>query len=239
LYDERDLLSESNADPRAWYDMPHWDAHYDVATFRQLYFGEISHLDAAFGRLLRKLDALGLSDNTLLVFTSDHGEMAGAHGRFGKGVMFEESLHVPLIIRAPGQRQGRRTDQLAATIDLLPTLLDYAGMEMAVPTEGASLKAQVEGGDADHERIAFSEYRNFCASAQSWKLVTHGRTLEAAEFYNIIDDPYEQENRLDDPACLEARAHLREALRCWHKRVVAGDPLETSESEKAWHQGNT
>ncbi len=239
LYEERDLLSEANADPKAWYDMPHWDANYDAATFRHLYFGEISHLDAAFGRLLRKLDELGLRDDTLVVFTSDHGEMAGAHGLFGKGVMFEESLHVPLIIRAPGQTQGRKTDQLAATIDLLPTLLDYAGIEMAETAEGISLSAQIEGGDADNDRIAFSEYRSFCATSQSWKLVTQGRTLEAAKLYNIVDDPFEQVNRLDDPACSEAQARLSEALRRWHSAVVAANPLATSESEKAWQQVNT
>ena len=109
LYRGQDLLTEANADAAAWYDMPHWNADYDAATFRQLYFGEISQLDAAFGRLLSGLDELGLRENTLVLFTSDHGEMAGAHGLFGKGVMFEESLHVPLIARAPGQARGHRT----------------------------------------------------------------------------------------------------------------------------------
>ena len=239
MYDRKELLCERNADPTAWYDMPHWNADYDAATFRQLYFGEISHLDAAFGRLLKTLDELGLRDDTLVVFTSDHGEMAGARGLFGKGVMYEESLHVPLIIRAPGQTQGRRTDQLAATIDLLPTLLDYAGIEMAETAEGLSLRAQIEGGDADKDRIAISEYRNFCATTQRWKLVTRGRTIEAAELYNLVDDPYEQVNCLDDPTCLEAQARLSEALRRWHGKVFAGNPPATSESEKAWHQVNT
>ncbi|MCY3979091.1 MAG: sulfatase-like hydrolase/transferase, partial [Chloroflexi bacterium] len=239
MYDTKDLLDEPNADPTAWYDMPNWNADYDAATFRQLYFGEISHLDAAFCRLLRKLDELSLRDDTLVVFTSDHGEMAGARGIFGKGVMYEESLHVPLIIRAPGQTQGRRTDQFAATIDLLPTLLDYASIVKAETVEGISLRAQIEGGDTDRDRIAISEYRNFCATSQDWKLITAGRTLEAAELYNIVDDPYEQVNRLDDPACVEAQARLSEALRRWHGKVCAGNPLTTSESDKAWHQVNT
>ena len=239
MYDGLDLLSETNADPRAWYCVPHWNADYDAATFRQLYFGEISHLDASFGRLLRKLDELGLRDDTLVVFTSDHGEMAGAHGIFGKGVMFEESLHVPLIIRAPGQTQGRRTDQLAATIDLLPSLLDHAGIEMAETAEGISLRAQIEGGAADKDRIAISEYRNFCATTQRWKLVTQGRTLEGAELYNLVDDPYEQVNCLDDPACFEAQARLSEALRRWHCAIVGCDSSATKESEKAWNQVNT
>ena len=238
-YDSHELLTEPNADHCAWFRHEAWGADYDVARFRQLYFGEISHLDAAFGRMLSAIEQLGLMEDTLVVFTSDHGEMAGAHGAFGKGVMFQESLHVPLIIRAPGQTQGGRTDQLAATIDLLPTLLHYAGIEMAETAEGIPLKAQIENDDADKDRIAISEYRNFCASSQTWKLVTQGRTLEAAELYNIVDDPYEQVNCLDDPACFEPQARLSEALRRWHGKIVAGNPLATSESENAWHQVNT
>lgn len=220
IYSGQDLLSEANADPSAWYDMPHWKANYDAATFRQLYFGEISHFDAAFGRLLRQLDELGLRDDTLVLFTSDHGEMAGAQGVFGKGVMFEESLHVPLMAQAPGQSCGRRTGQLAATIDLMPTLLDYAGAVRGEGEEGISLRAQIEGDLADKERIAISEYGNFCATSQTWKLVTRGRTLEAAELYNIVDDPYEQINLIDDADCAGIRAKLQNQLKNWQERAV-------------------
>ena len=145
-YRERDLFREANADADAWYDMPQWNADYDAATFRQRYFGEISHLDAAFGRLLRGLDELNLRENTLVVFTSDHGEMAGAHGLFGKGVMFEEALHVPLIARAPAQATGRKSPQLAATLDLMPTLLDYAGVEAPNAAEGIRSERRSKAG---------------------------------------------------------------------------------------------
>ena len=223
-----DLLREANADALAWYDMPHWNAEYDVATFRQLYFGEISHLDAAFGRLLSRLEELDLSENTLVLFTSDHGEMAGAHGLFGKGLMYEESLHVPLVARAPGKARGRRTTQLAATIDLMPTLLDYAGLESKA-AEGISLRAQIEGGAADSDRIVISEFQDFCATTQTWKLVTDGRTIRPAALYHIGDDPYELDNRLHDPDCADIQATLQAALIHWHKRAVesvAANPIE-------------
>ena len=228
-YRKRNLFREANADAAAWYDMPNWNADYDAATFRQRYFGEISHLDAAFGRLLRGLDELKLRENTLVVFTSDHGEMAGAHGLFGKGVMFEESLHVPLIVRAPGQIAERRSSQLAATVDLMPTLLDYAGVYPQKATEGYSLRPQIERDDVINDRIAISEYQSFCATTQSWKLVTKDRTLLLAALYNIEDDPYELENRLHDPDCAGIRSALQSALTSWHNRVVAGvatAPLE-------------
>jgi len=221
LYRDRDLFPEANADAAAWYVMPHWNADYDAATFRRLYFGEISHLDAAFGRLLSGLDDLNLRENTLVVFTSDHGEMAGAHGLFGKGVMFEEALHVPLIARAPSQASGHRTSQLAATVDLMPTLLDYAGVDRPLTAEGISLRAQIEGGPADSDRTVISEFQNFCATSQTWKLVTENRTLSPAALYHIGDDPCEMVNRLSNPECAETQAALQAELRDWHKRVVA------------------
>ena len=174
LYAGRGLLLEDNADPAAWFRHEAWRADYGIERFRQLYFGEISHLDAAFGRLLAALDTNGLADNALIVFTSDHGEMAGAHGVFGKGLMYEESLHVPLIIKAPGQTRGSRTSTPAATIDLMPTLLDYAGCDGALPGEGMSLRSYMQGQAAQPERIVFSEYHDFCATNADWKLVSAG-----------------------------------------------------------------
>ena len=230
LYRDQDLFHEANADAAAWYEMPQWNAEYDAATFRRRYFGEISHLDAAFGRLLRGLDELKLRENTLVVFTSDHGEMAGAHGLFGKGVMFEESLCVPLIARAPGQATGRRTSQLAATVDLTPTLLDYAGIDPPSSAEGISLRPHIEGGVSDSARIAISEYQNFCASTLAWKLVTEGRTLKPAALYNIEDDPHELENRRNDADCADVQATLLAALSHWRARLFADSTSDSMAS---------
>ena len=222
MYAGRDLLDAPNVDRAAWYDMPQWNADYGVQRFRELYFGEISHLDAAVGRLLSKLDELGLRENTLVVFTSDHGEMAGAHGLFGKGVMYEEALHVPLLIRAPGQVVGRRIGMPAATVDLMPTLLDYAGGAPDDKAEGISLRPAIEGAAADEDRIVFSEYRDFCATTREWKLVTRRRTLEPAALYNIAEDPYELHNRRGDASCAKVQARLSQALTRWRERAVVG-----------------
>ena len=222
-YEDQDLPLEPNADASAWFKHEAWKADYDVQRFRQLYFGEISQLGAAFGRLLGELEALELRDNTVVVFTSDHGEMAGAHGRFGKGLMYEEALHVPLVIRGPGQSSGGRSKGPAATVDLAPTLLDYAGGDVDAAGDGMSLRAQVEGDAIESERIVFSEYRNFCATTDRWKLFTRGRNLEMAGLYNIADDPYELRNHVDDPACAEIQSRLTEELVRWRERVSGAD----------------
>ena len=226
LYAGADLLTEPNADRNAWYSMPGWKAEYDVVEFRQRYFGEISHLDSAFGRLLDGLESLGIGEETLVLFTSDHGEMAGAHGRFSKGVMAAESLHVPLLIRAPGMRHGRRIKTPASTLDLLPTLLDYAGAEADPSDEGLSLRTWMEGEVDDEARIVISEFDDFCAMDGRWKLITHGRTLEAAALYDMLDDPYELQNRVDCESAAGIKNTLLCQLRDWHGRVVpAAQPV--------------
>ena len=223
MYANCNLLPEPNADQNAWFKHEAWNADYAVGEFRQRYFGEISHLDAAFGRLLRGLDDLRLRDDTLLVFTSDHGEMAGAHGLFGKGVMYEEALHVPLVIRAPGQTSGHRTGACAATVDLLPTILDYADSAVDLPGDGISLRPCIESNIDALDRVVISEYCNLCATTQSWKLVTSDLRGELTALYNLREDPYELDNRLGDPACASIVNLLNDELRRWRHQITANN----------------
>lgn len=225
IYDGLDLATEPIADRAAWFKHEAWQADYDINRFRQLYFAEISQLDAAFGRILEEMERLGLYDNTLIVFTSDHGEMAGAHGIFGKGVMYEESLHVPLIINAPGQAEGTRRSMPVSTVDIMPTLLDYAGAQVESGFEGRSLRAALESQSVAQDRVVISEYHNFCASTERWKLVTDRRRLVADRLHDIVEDPFEQVNRLGEPACAEIQLELSQALARWHERVVAQSPV--------------
>ena len=246
-YENRGLLTEANAEREAWFKHEAWNADYDAQRFRELYFGEISQLDAAFGRLLRSMDRLGLRDNTVVVFTSDHGEMAGARGMFGKGVMYEEALNVPLIVRPPGQANGLRINTPVSTVDLMPTLLDYASCSADEQCEGSSLRPLIQGDASSADRVVISEYHDFCATSQRWKLITRGRTLEPAELYHLSADPYELSNRVGDPACADVQTQLMQALAAWHARpgLGSGPPIKQScipppsESEREWHPINT
>lgn len=223
LYTDADVLSEPNTDKDAYYNRPEWKADYDVETFRRLYFGEISQVDEAFGRLLATLDDLNLRENTLVIFTSDHGEMAGAQGIFGKGVMYEEALHIPLFVRHPQQTERHHTHFVASTVDFLPTILDYAGCDLPDTTEGVSLRAVIENTETQTDHVTFSEYHNFCVTTTQWKLFTEGRTLESAALYHIKEDPYEQHNRLNDPDCQEIQQHLILKLTEWYNEKIVGE----------------
>jgi len=110
------------------------------------YFGCITHLDRAFGRLLHVLEEESLADNTLVVFTSDHGEMLGIHGRWLKDIWYEESIGIPLLLRYPGKLPcGRREQGLIGLVDLFPTLFGLAGLAVPEGRHGRDYSQQLCG----------------------------------------------------------------------------------------------
>ena len=102
------------------------------------YWGLCSLVDRSIGRVLDALDECGLPDRTLVVFTSDHGDMMGAHQLLGKNLMFEEALRVPLLVGLPGQRAMRRVPAPVSHVDLLPTILDFLGAPTPRHVQGRS-----------------------------------------------------------------------------------------------------
>ncbi len=109
----------------------------DLQRIRALYYGMISEVDAQLGRIFQ---ALGSSDNTLIIFTSDHGEMMGDHFMLGKGGFYRQSYHIPLIIRRPGAVAGNRVSAFTSAADIFPTLLDQLDLEPEHAPDGASLQ---------------------------------------------------------------------------------------------------
>lgn len=109
------------------------------------YWGLCSLVDTHVGTILATLAECGLEENTIVVYTSDHGDMMGSHRLLAKCVMFEEAIRVPLLVRLPGQTAPRRIDAPVSQVDLVPTLLDWMGQPVPGHLEGQSLKSLVEG----------------------------------------------------------------------------------------------
>jgi arylsulfatase A-like enzyme len=122
------------------------------------YWGLCSLVDTHVGTILRSLEELGLADNTIVVFTSDHGDMMGSHRLLAKTVMFEEAVRVPLTIRLPGQRRQRRVAGPVSQVDLVPTLLDLMNAPLPTHLQGASRRTALESGDAAWGEDAFIEW---------------------------------------------------------------------------------
>jgi arylsulfatase A-like enzyme len=131
----------------------------DVARYRALHVGEIRGLDALVGDLLERIDRIGLADDTLVVLTSDHGDQFGEHGKLGHGAsLHNRILHVPLAFRWPGRIPVGESREPVQLVDVLPTVLELAGIQVPEAIDGRSLAASF-AGRGPSARAAFSEMR--------------------------------------------------------------------------------
>jgi len=196
------------------------------------YYGMIALIDHNVGRILTTLDELGLSDDTIVVFTSDHGEWLGDHGLVLKGPMFYEGLlRVGMIVKGPGVPAGKVVADPVSTVDLAATFADYAQVENAAARHSSSLRPLMEG-DARRD-FAYSEWKlgpARCGVALDLRAVrTQGAklTLEmesgAGELYLLDEDPHEMRNRFDDPAYKGLRSELTDMIRSRPQDIM--DPL--------------
>jgi arylsulfatase A-like enzyme len=127
-----------------------------LETFHQGYYAHIRAIDREFGRLLKALDETGQADNTIVIFTSDHGEMAGSHGRMYKNVPFEESVRVPFLVRYPGVTpKGKSSETLFSSIDIYPTLCGLAGIPVPAHCKGRDLSAAMRGQKVMDAEVVF------------------------------------------------------------------------------------
>ena len=110
-----------------------WGDYY--RTHVRNYYAMVSGVDAQFGRILAALDEQGLAENTIVLFTSDHGNCLGIHDRISKNNAYEESMRVPFLVRWPGRVEARQDGLLLSTVDIYPTLLDLMGLGGEVPAE--------------------------------------------------------------------------------------------------------
>lgn len=189
--------------------------------FTHAYYAAMSFMDAQVGKVLKAVDDLGLANDTIVIFTSDHGFLLGEHGQWQKQMLFEESARVPLMIRVPGNgNAGKRSPRTVEMLDIYPTLTDLAGLPRYARNEGLSLSrlladpedrswtkpalSQVNGGRSVRtERYRYTE----------WEGGKSGR-----ELYDHANDPHEQVNLADDPAYAGAVELLR--------AMLPGDPVE-------------
>ena len=159
----------------------------DMVRLRALYEGEVTYHDDALARFWKELGTAGLQDDTLLIVTADHGEEFSEHGKVGHGhSLFQELLHVPLIVRFPGLPGPRRVSQLVSLVDVVPTIVDMfnlgpAAASMGRGVEGNSLLPYLLGQRAAGPDAAFSNHQGerMAVVAGPWKLIMYGPTQSA------------------------------------------------------------
>jgi len=205
------------------------------------YLAMIQNADDNLGRLLDYLELSGLASNTIVVFTSDHGEMLGSQGRIQKMVPYAEAINVPLVMRWPGQiAPGSRVDALQTPMDHFPTLCGLAGLPMPSEVDGTDLSRVATGTDTDsREDVLIGHY----SSGEFWfsrgydfpewrgvrtKQHTYVRWLDGAEeLFDNLADPYQMDNLAAggaEPAALVSlRSRLSELLAVAHDAFLPGD----------------
>ncbi len=216
------------------------------------YYGLCHLMDKYAGRVLDKLDELHLTDDTVVIFTSDHGDMMGSHGMIMKGMMFEESQGVPLMMRLPGIEEGRRVAEPVSLLNLVPTVLDVLGIERPAQVAEESLLPLLRGErDEDADAAAVCEWNGvlqamhhrqhpdlfdpvkgqFIRSLRTTRWKLNVNSGDRSELYDLDNDPGEMRNLIDDAAQRGTVDDLYARLRDWQKRT--DDPLQLTHPHHA------
>lgn len=204
------------------------DAHIRKA--RHAYYSSIAYVDDWVGQLLQTLQACALADNTVVVFTADHGDMLGERGLWYKMNFFEGASRIPLIIAGPGIEPARVAEHVSL-LDVLPTLLDLAGAALPETADGTTLMPLL-GGDREPDRSVLGEYLGEGAVAPIL-MIRRGRhkfvfcEADPPQLYDLDADPHELLNLATDPASaetvrsFEAEVHQRWDPKSLRESVVA------------------
>ncbi len=199
------------------------------------YYGMLALIDHQVGRILSALQDQGLADNTIVIYTSDHGDLLGDHGLYLKGpTPYEGLLNVGAVVRGPGVPAGKVVDRPVSTLDLAATFTELGGASLPEGAQSRSLWPLITRDDATRD-VAYCEW-NVAASRvgvalelRTVRTRTHKCTFElgsgAGELYDLVDDPQEMVNRFDDPAYAAVRRELEALMKA--RPGPVRDPLPT------------
>ena len=189
-----------------------------------VYYAVISHMDEQIGRILAALDETGQRENTLIIFSSDHGLAVGSHGLRGKQNMYEHTINVPLIFSGPGVPRGKQTSAQCYLRDLSPTVCEIAHIPRPRGVQGKSLVPVLQGKEKAVYDYVFGYFRNSqrMVRGRGYKLIEYPEAGEM-QLFHLETDPWEMKNRIDDPQLTEVRQGLLHVLRDFQKEVQ--DPL--------------
>ena len=220
LYDEADRPDHPVI--AHYRDTWNYDDFFDAERLKiglRAYYGLCSFLDFQIGRILRALDESGLADDTLVIYTSDHGESLGNRGLWGKSVMYEEASAVPLVVAGPGMPAGKRCSTAVSLVDIYPTIVESLcggldARERALPGDSLIALARTE----PEGRVVFSELHDdgsltgtFMVRNDGWKLVHY--VGYPPQLFNLSADPLETRDLAGSPATAGIEGDLCETLR--------------------------
>lgn len=192
---------------------------------RAHYYANCTMIDEQVGKIIDALKARGVLDNTIIIFTSDHGDCLNDHGHSQKWNMYEQSVHVPAVVSWPANIEaGLSIPQLTSLMDFGPTILDYAGAEIPAWMEAVSLRGLLENKAYTARERVFSEQSDDAIMTGSkfvtmvregpWKLVHYVDSTQG-QLFNLETDPGERDNLWDDPNQADNRQRLLDEILAW------------------------
>ncbi|MFP4141259.1 MAG: sulfatase [Phycisphaerae bacterium] len=264
LYEDKELTLPPNADydlaagrkaPHLIAAAEHWrkggwtvfdPPGFEAGRLRKLqgYLGSVSQVDHAVGELMSFLDQTGLGEDTIVVYSADHGDYVCQHGIMEKapGICSDAITRIPMIWRVPGRTKGGHTPaSLVEAVDMAPTLCGLAGLPAMPTADGKDISALLGGGDEPVRSAAFTEFAwSKSVRKGPWRLVWYPREFFAEEYpdgfgelYNLDDDPWEMSNRWFDDDVRNVRADLQRELADWLVTTTRPTTILT----QAWLKG--
>ncbi|MEW6354694.1 MAG: sulfatase-like hydrolase/transferase [Planctomycetota bacterium] len=257
LYDEKTITLPPNADDpltdkspqtqnklgQRKADIPMWifePRNWEEGRKRVLrgYLGSVSMMDACLGLVMKELKALGMDENTIVIYSADHGDFAGEHGIIEKapGLAYDAITRIPMIWRWPDRiGEGKVCEELVESVDFLPTVCALAGLPVPKQCDGYDLAPMLKGEAKPVREAAFTECPwGKCVRTKDWKLAHYPRRMypddigEVGELYDMANDPWEMKNLFKDPAQKERIAELRQTLLDW--LITTDHPITVSQS---------
>lgn len=202
------------------------------------YYGAITAIDTQFARLLKALDDNGMADDTIVIYTSDHGEMMGSHGHMAKQMPHEESCRVPFFVRHPLYKGQRTSDALFASVDIYPTLCGLAGIPIPEHCSGRDFSAHMTGkrgfkesemvflmnqqGPPNRQEVNTPTYRGLRTKTHTYAVQLDGKWV----LYDNTADPYQMKNLVKEPANKDLIEKFNAALIEWGKATGDDFPYE-------------
>jgi len=199
------------------------------------YYGMITHMDSQIGRILDTLKTRGLAENTIIIFSSDHGLAIGSHGLLGKQNLYEHSMKSPLVFKGPGIPQNKSSDALVYLYDIFPTVCDLTQTKVPAGVEGSDL-APIWRGKTDCVRdTLFTTYEDLMRAVRDdrWKLIRYPQ-INKTQLFDLKNDPSELKDLSEHPEQQTRIQNMLASLKQWQKKTDDQQPLTTDhpKSEK-------
>lgn len=210
-------------------------AEWKFQRYMKSYLGSVTSMDKEIGRIINYLKESGLSENTIVIYSSDQGFFLGDHGWYDKRWMYEESLRMPLIIKWPDvTNPGSQNDHIVQNIDYASTFLEMAGIEVPEDMQGVSIVPLLQGKEVDDWRdVAYYHYLaypdwhmvkpHYGIRDERYKLI-HYYTIDEWELFDLEKDPDEMYSVYSEPEYTEIVKGMSQRLK--NERIILGDTLE-------------